>query len=438
MRHSARYAAAALAAAVVAACTGGRAPMPRTEAAAPAWDAWRAGDFNEARMRADALLARDESLDEARHLRVLAAHVTGDYPGAIAAYEAIGPRYRRLSELDEPVLWSYVHAGDMAGARAFAESRGMTRNKVTRERLRLAVERPLRTEIAGVVELAFTDDALTPFFPGFEARVNGHPAVARLDTGGVFVHLSAEQAAAYGVETVACERSFAALRFARVCHGVADLELGPVRLRNAPVAVHHGALPAEQIASAFGVELGPIIGTNVLQQFLTTVDSPRRRLILSARADPAARAAHLARLGGDQAEIPFAMWSDHLMIARGSVDGYQGLNFFVDSGLVAATEAQGQAAMLAPRGALADWRVPTPARNSLAELPGDLALGPVAQEGMTASAVSDATWRNFGDWGGVRVDALISYGFLKRYAWTIDFDRRVYLFRDGETRGGRH
>lgn len=30
--------------------------------------------------------------------------------------------------------------------------------------------------------------------------------------------------------------------------------------------------------------------------------------------------------------------------------------------------------------------------------------------------------------GGVRIDGLISHAFLKRYAWTIDFDSREYTF----------
>ena len=30
--------------------------------------------------------------------------------------------------------------------------------------------------------------------------------------------------------------------------------------------------------------------------------------------------------------------------------------------------------------------------------------------------------------GGVRIDALLSHAFLKRYAWTLDFANREYLF----------
>src|SRR3989304_261217 len=145
----------------------------------------------------------------------------------------------------------------------------------------------------------------------------------------------------------------ASLRGHPVRHGFADLELGPVHLRNVPVAVHEGALPTGPIAEAFGVELGPIIGTNVLERFLATVDAPGQRLLLSRRGDTEAPAAHLPRLGSPQHEAPFALWSDHLMIARGRLGGVANANLFVDSGLVAFTAEQGQAALLASRSALA-------------------------------------------------------------------------------------
>ena len=211
-------------------------------------------------------------------------------------------------------------------------------------------------------------------------RLNGRPAVARLDTGGSFIHLSSEAAAAFGIETVAAERSFAALGWHTVRYGVGDLDVGAIHMQNVPVAVHEGALGASPIADAFGVELGPIVGTNVLQRFLATIDAPGARLILSRRGDADARSEHLARLGPAQ-EAPFALWSDHLMIARGRVGGIEDANLFVDSGLVVFTPDQGQAAVLASRRALASWGVDLPEEGRLAVLPGPVAIGPVSRDG---------------------------------------------------------
>ena len=401
--------------------------------ARPAWDAWSAGDFSLARERAADLVATGHAVDEARHVLVLVASVVGHFDEAIATYQLIDPRYRRLKELDEPVLCDHVHRGDVASALEFAERRGVSRRGATAKRLRLALERPFGVEIEGVVDVPFTDDALTPFMPGFCVSLNGQPTVARLDTGGAYVHLSAEMAAAHGIATTASEREFAALRWHTVRYGVADVEIGPIRLHNAPVAVHEGALPAGPIAAAFGVELGPIIGTNVLQRFLTTVDAPDRRLLLSRRGDGDARSEHLAYLGGAQHEVPFALWSDHMMIVRGRIGDGVNTNFFVDSGLVAITEDQGQAALLASRRTLESWGVAQPEDGRFADLPGALAMGAASRDGMTAYVVTDAMWRDFGDWGGIRVHALLSWGFLRQFSWTIDFDCRRYLF--GEVSG---
>ena len=411
---------------------GNRRPRDAAEAR-PAWDAWRAGDFTVAREHATALLVAGQAAAEARHLVVLVECVLGEYGEAIATYQSIDRRYRRLAELDEPVLWAHVHRDDIAGALAFAERRGLGRGGAVTQRLRLALENPLDVEIEGVVDVPFTDDALTPLMPGFAALLNGQPAVARLDTGGSFIHMTAEAAAACGVKAIVAEREFAALGWHTVRHGLADLELGPIHFRNVPVAVHEGVLPAGPIAETFGVELGPIIGTNVLERFLTTVDTPAQRLLLSRRGDTEGRAAHLARLATTQHEAPFALWSDHLMIARGQVGGLSDANLFVDSGLVAFTAEQGQAALLVARGALASWGLALPPDGRFAELPGPLAIGAAVRGGLTAYPIPDSTWRDFGDWGGIRVDALVSWGFLRHFSWTIDFDRRRYLF--GETPG---
>jgi hypothetical protein len=409
---------------------------PRVAVAAqPAWDAWRAGDFALASDRAADLVASGQAVDDARHLLVLVASVLGRDDEAIATHRSISPRYQRLAELDEQVLWAYVRRDDLPGALAFAEQRGLARRAAVARRIRLALEHPFRVEIDRVVEVPFIDDALTPLMPGVAARLNGRSTVARLDTGGSFVHLSAEAAAAHNIETVASEREFAALRWHTVRYGLADMELGPIHLHNVPVAVHEGALQAGLIAASFGVELGPIVGTNILERFLTTVDAPTRRLLLSRRGDPGARATHLSQVDQNQHEAPFALWGDHLMIARGLVAGVINANLFVDSGLIAFRSDQGQAAVLASRSSLTSWGVALPAAGRFAELPGSLAIGTAVREGMTAYSVPDSTWRAFGDWGGIRVDALISWGFLRHFSWTIDFDQRRYLF--GETLGLR-
>ncbi len=411
--------------------------MGITEAIGPAWDDWRAGNFVRAREQSGFAIqrgepARGEMMDAARHVFALAAHVAGDDAGAVSAYDAIGARYRRLAELDEPILWSYLRLGNLAAARAFAERRGLLRNRGTRERLRLAAEKPLRVEMSGVIELPFTGDAFSPLMPGIEVRVQRRPMVARLDTGGSYLHVTRSQAQALGIDYGGCGKGFAGLVKNSICYGAADLTLGGAHIQNAPVWVHaDDTFPIGSVPAAFGVEMGPIIGTNIFQQFLTTIDAPQHRLILSERGNPAAGAAHIARLSGPAHEVPFALLGEHHMIARGRLGEGHDLNLFIDSGLAAFRTDQGQAGLLVSARTLEAWGIPAPAAGRFAEIPGPIALGPLRQEGMTAVAVPDRVWRDFGDWSGIRVEALLSYAFLKNYAWTIDFDRRVYVFHVG-------
>ena len=47
-------------------------------------------------------------------------------------------------------------------------------------------------------------------------------------------------------------------------------------------------------------------------------------------------------------EVPFALWGDHLMVARGSPGTPREINWFVDNGLVAFDENEGRVAFLTP------------------------------------------------------------------------------------------
>lgn len=409
--------------------------MRMNPALAPAWSAWQSGAFVEAGALGKRLVAQPETCDAGRHILSLVAHVTGDHGAAVAHHDRIRPGYRWLPQLDEPVLWSHVHGGDLQAALVFARARKMP--EAALKRLELAINRPLSVELDGVVELPFTDDPLSPLMPGVAASLCGRPTVARLDTGGAFVHLSAQQAKAFGVRTVACEKAFASLTTGRICFGAADqLVLGGAILRNIPVAVHHGALSTQGIADNLGVEVGPIIGTNVLQQFLATIDGPGQRLILSRRGNEAARTQHLALVSharGSSHDVPFAMLHDHFMIVRGSVATHPAL-LFVDSGLVAFNTQQGQAALLAPHSGLAVWGAPRTSPELFPVIPGTVALDGVARVQMSVFPVSDRVWRQFGDWGGLKVNGLLSWGFLSHFSWTIDFDRYTYSFGD-ETKG---
>ncbi len=430
MKFTGLVAGAAVLSVLVSGCVSGASLESETTAAATtgaAWEAWRAGNATQSGALGERLFDNLATTNEGRHVAALSAHVRGDYNAAIVHYEAIGQDYPRRRELRGAIFESYLHADRPTDALRFATETEMSAN--ARVRAQARVDNPITVNIPGVVGLGFENDALTPFMPGVEGRLNGQSAVFRFDTGGTFVAMSPALATRYNVRSAQCAQGFANLQATQVCQGVADIDLGPVRVTNAPVAVV-SSLPAEQL----GVELGPVLGTNFLQLFLATIDAPNERLLLSPRGNAAANGQHMALVGGTRTEIPFLLWSDHFIIARGGAGSRRDLNFFVDSGLVAVADDGVQAGLLLPHSQASVWAgVSDPsAAGAIVALAPAIWLGEASQIGQRAMVLPDAAWGSFGTFGGIDVHGLISYGFLKHYAWTLDFERQVIVLSSSE------
>lgn len=125
------------------------------------------------------------------------------------------------------------------------------------------------------------------------------------------------------------------------------------------------------------------------------------------------------------------------MFARGSIGDERDLNFFIDSGLFFAIADEGgavrRASLLAAPDDCRRWGMsPAEAKKGCFECRSRVSLGASAQEegACIVAGPMDVIGENF---GGVRIDALLSNGFLSNFAWTIDFDRRVFSL----TRPGR-
>ena len=169
----------------------------------------------------------------------------------------------------------------------------------------------------------------------------------------------------------------------------------------------------------------PILGTNVFLQFLTTLDYPRDRIVLSPRGDEALAAEHRADLGDPLAEVPFYLWSDHFMFVRGGLGERADLNFFVDSGLVSLDPMGQQAAIMASAARLESFGAVSPdSTGTHLPLLGEVRIGALAQPGHLAFNQMIP----IEDLGGLDLHALTSHAWLQAYAWTLDFEARTYTF----------
>lgn len=404
--------------------TGGLVAQANRVDLEPAWAAWGAGQIDLAQRLGNEAVAAGRALDEAHHLLCLTAFVTGDYRGSRDHYHAIGSTYRRLAELDDTVLESHIHLGELQEALDFAVKRPAVR-PLTVRRLEAHARRPLSINLPDLTVVPFADHPLTDYLPAFNAEINGQALTVHLDTGGTYLMMGPARAASLGITTVKGGKGEAHLNRTRVdmSHGIADrLALGQAVLQNVPVDV---------VSTLTGDVDLVILGTNLLEPFLATLDYPSRRMLLSKRRDPTTRVAHVAMLPAASVVVPFYLWSDHFMFARGSLGDRVHLNFFVDSGLVSlhpdGTGGSRQASFTSSEKKFRRWGIArSDLRRGVFESAAALCLGPLCQQRplCVVGAAGDTTF------GGIRIDGLISHAFLKRYVWTIDFDARIYQFAE--------
>jgi Aspartyl protease len=375
-----------------------------------AWRAWARGDVDEA-----AGLA--ERAAEPR-LLFLTSFVSGHYERALDYYAAVATRG---GTLDEPVVYAWLHLGRPEEAGAHLRRRG---HRVP-EDLQSRIDSPLRSKLAAVTELSFAEDRLAPYLPAVHAELDGQGQLVHIDTGGPFLAMGTERAAALGIRLAPGGRGTHGTARTRLFTGTArELRLGDATLTNVPVAGVPTLREAQDVV---------VIGTNVLQQFLTTVDNPGRKLVLSPRRDPAHTAAHRALVAHrpEVAHVPFHLWGDHYMFIRGGLGTRRDMNLFVDSGLVYVVDTglPRQACLYATARNYRRCGVPrTLAAGPHFDADGPVRLGPLEQN-RHLLATTPARRVPWGSFGGVRIDAMLTNAFLRAYSWTIDFDRHEYTFR---------
>jgi Tfp pilus assembly protein PilF len=278
---------------------------------------------------------------------------------------------------------------------------------------------------------------VTDPLPVLPIEVEGKRVYVLLDTGGATLILDHGLADKLGVRPVdAGVADFTADTGGVYTIGqVGSVRIGDVTLENVPVMT----LPVKEFT--FGL-LGGIMGTNVLQQFLPTIDYPDGQLILREKSEQGRRAFQDEIAGREAVEVPFYLADTHYMMAKGTLNGKDDLTFFVDSGLAAAEAFEASSQTLEFTGI----PIPEPAActgfcvsasGGGIEISTDgtatagsfaterLGLGPLIQEGHTGLYEADA--RGFQQLGFI-VDGLISHQYLKQYAWTLDFTEMQMIF----------
>lgn len=273
-----------------------------------------------------------------------------------------------------------------------------------------------------VAHLPIINDIAPPgALPRMKLEINGYPVEFILDTGGDRLYIDEEIAKKVGIKNIAMREAKYAYTRGQVIKeplGVAEtVTMGEVTLNNVPVIVAKW--------KAMGPTSDGVVTTQVLRQFLSTVDYDNK--VLTFRERNMMGKQQLLETFGDSEPIqmPFWMHHTHLMFTKGSINGRAGLNIFVDSGLAASmpmiildetvddldltdekVDIEGTPYYWVP--------ITSYGMSSLMAGPSQ-ALGNVLVE-------EDPYWGN-----GFIFDALISHQYLRHLgSWTIDFDSMKY------------
>ncbi len=142
--------------------------------------------------------------------------------------------------------------------------------------------------------------------PVLEGSVDGQPARLLLDTGGTGLDLASTFAQKLGIATHAAGQGvFAGGLHADVRQGhVNRLDLGTATVRSLPVSVVDRIPP----------DVDGVLGTNVLYEFLSTIDYRNRRLILRPKAESATFERAAAARGATI--VPMLLAPDHFIFVR--------------------------------------------------------------------------------------------------------------------------
>ena len=273
-----------------------------------------------------------------------------------------------------------------------------------------------------IAHLPFTNDVFQPgALPEVEITVNGETVLLTLDTGGDRLYLDVSVAERVGIRELTVSKNKYAYTEGREIDeplGVADeVELGGVTVRNVPAVVAQW--------KANGPTTDGVLGTALLKQFLSTIDYEGKEVTLRPRSKASLEQALQAMGGRDVVRMPFFLTATHLMFAKGQINGHQGLNLFLDSGLGASMPMVIVDETVDMLGLAKNDIEGTRFYWSPFESHGLDGFSFDGGQGLGNVFVEGDNYRNQGFFW----DALISHQYLwKLGSWTIDFDTMSYYF----------
>ena len=407
----------------------GEAPVDAEKKAAD--DLFTQGYFKEAQERYETLSQSSPDNAEILHRLGSIRFFEGEFQKAI-------PYFRKVADLDpskkKPML-AYTACAcylqkDYSNALKALKETGPV-NLLNIEQVAYLAEHPPYSIDSPVdrTVVPFNKAALLPVIP---IEVNSRKIFVLVDTGAVQLIIDSEHAKENGIKPIAQQtvQGAAGGKEAPVSFAVVEaVTLGEIKVRDVPVMLAE----TRRFSKDFGVEINGILGTELLMQFLPTLDYPNGELILRIRNEQ-----NKAAIANTKAKvrIPFIIDGIHAMYAQCRINGKSPVLMYFDSGLA---DTHG-ASLVLTGAALADLGIAKPTEFEEGEGLGGavrsryvdidkVSVGNLIRTGQKAT-YQQGVEGTLLTYAGYKTYGIISHHFLRHYRWTIDFDNRVFLFDD--------
>ncbi len=266
----------------------------------------------------------------------------------------------------------------------------------------------------------------TDLLPVVQVGINGHaPVNFFIDTGAADLTLDTDYAKEIGIQSLGGEKgTFAGGKQAAVGYGEADtLTLGNLTVKNVPVDLIQVRAMSGPVFG--GLPINGVIGTVFLSHFLSTLDYPKGQLILQPKGSDGTASGAIS--------VPFWMAGDHYIVARGAINSSPSQLFFVDTGL-AGGGFSASAATLKAAGIGLDTKEAAKGfggGGTVQVTPfvvKTLSLGPAVGHDIQGLSTGPLPVE---DVFGFRLNGLISHGFFRPVALTLDFSKMQLRMQKG-------
>lgn len=394
-------------------------------------DLFAHGFFEQAKKKYETLL--ESSPDDPQIIERLGFtyYFTGEYEKGIECFTKavdLTPSKRKLMSAFS--AFAYYLMKDYAAALNTLEQAEISAvNLLNQAQLRHLAEQPVYQIQAKVDSTVIPFKRLDPL-PVVPIEVDSKRIFVLLDTGAAQLVLDSAFAQEQGIEPLGVQdvKGAAGAKTVKgVGFGAVDsVKLGEVVIRNVPVWTSQ----TRAWSKDFGEKIDGVLGTEILMQFLPTIDFLDEKLVLRIRNDK-----NIEEVANTKANarVPFVIIGTHSMYAQCCINGKGPVLMYFDSGM-----ADDQGASLKLKGAaLTDLGIERPGTEhegygaggavkfdyvDIAEIRvGELVRSQqkAVYEGVEGRLMSVCGYKSYG---------IISHNFLKHYRWTIDFDNRSFLF----------